>query len=335
LTGIDAVGLGPSDLALGWTDLHRILTAHELPVVADNLTCDGAKPFPASKVVTRGGVTVGFVGAYVGTLPPEAATCTVEDPQLSTASAVSALQQVDVVVALGAWDAKQAEALVTAIPAIDFVVSAANLTLPDGRALGQDDWLLAAGSRGKKVGLLKGTLVPKASGWQSASPGASQADQLDSYRKRLASNKERLASATDDKAKQRAERQIAFYEKEIARIETELSAATATRAQPAHRFENALESMSTKVADHAATAEIVAKVNAELKARGLVVPEEPHPQRVDLAPDGLPLDLPMRQMGPVPIQLRGERLRAGDLPVPEPPGKGAGTQAEQAPAKKE
>ncbi|MFH1468237.1 MAG: hypothetical protein ABIO70_27870 [Pseudomonadota bacterium] len=168
--------------------MQRIVSENNLPVLAANLTCDGAQPFPASKVVERGGVKLGFVGAYVGALPPEASSCTVDDPQTAMQAAVAALGPVDVVMALGSWDPKQAEALVGAVPTIDFVLSASNLTLPEGRALTPNNWLFAPGSRGKKIGLLKGTLVPGASGWQAASPGSSQADRLDSYRKRLASN---------------------------------------------------------------------------------------------------------------------------------------------------
>jgi hypothetical protein len=156
---------------------------------------------------------------------------------------------------------------------------------------------------------------------------------LDSYRKRLAGNQQRLENATDDKTRQTAQRQIAFYEKQIAKVEAELQTATIQRTQPANTFENTLESMSTQVADQPATAEIVAKVNAELSARGLVAPEPAHPQRVDLSPDGPPLDLPVRKMGQVPIELRAERLGALDHPLPAPPEKAESV--EEPPAEKE
>jgi 2',3'-cyclic-nucleotide 2'-phosphodiesterase (5'-nucleotidase family) len=331
LSGIDAVALGPSDLALGWAEVKGILTQRELPVLAANLACDGASPFPATRVVERGGVKLGFIGSYVGVVPPEATACTADDPVATTVAGLADLGPVDVVVALGAWDAKQAEALVAAAPAIDFVVSGANLTLPDGRALTQDDWMLGAGSRGKKIGLLQATLVPGGKGWQGASPGASEAAQLDSFRKRLASNKERLASATDEKRKQQAERQIAYYEKEVARLEAALAVSTAARQIPANTFTNKLDNLSAGVADHPATAELVAKTRAVLKEKGLDAPEEPVHERVELAP-GLPgprVLEPGEKPRRLPVELKAQRLGEG-APVPptkpdagaEPVGKG-------------
>jgi len=317
LTGIDAVALGPSDLALGWNDVKGILSRHELPVLAANLACDGDKPFPATRVVERGGVTLGFVGTYVGPLPPEATGCTVDDPQATTVAALAGLGAVDAVIALGAWDAKQAEALVAAAPGIDFVVSASNLTLADGRALTADDWLLGPGSRGKKIGLLQGTLVPGGKGWQAASPGASEAERLDSFRKRLASNQEKLAVATDDKGRQRAERQVAYYQKEIARIEGELAAATAKREIPANTFANTLDNLAAAVQDHPATAALVAKTKAVLKEKGLDAPEEPAHERVELAP-GLPgaqVLEPGEKPRRLPVELKARRL-GDDPPIP-------------------
>jgi hypothetical protein len=147
--------------------------------------------------------------------------------------------------------------------------------------------MLGPGSRGKKIGLLEGQLLPGAKGWQGASPGSALADRIDSYRKRLASNEERLTTATDERAKHRAERQVAFYKKEIERLTTELEAATAPREAPANTFTTTLESLGKSIDDHAGTLALVEACNAELEQKGLVQEKEP-PKRVDLPAGVLP-----------------------------------------------
>ena len=287
-SGIDAIGLTPSDLAIGWAEVQRLAEEHQLPYLAANFSCDGAEPFPASRVVERGGVSIGFVGAYLGPVPEDAAGCESSEAIPAVQTAIAGLSApVDLVVVLGAWDAKNAQALAEAVPAMDFIVTASNLTLPEGRPLTQDDWMLGAGSRGKKIGLLTGSLIPDASGWQGASPGSALAERIDSYRKRLASNEERLSTATEDRAKQRAERQVNFYKKEIERLEAELAAATAPRAVPANTFTTSLESLGKSVGDHEATMAKVTACNAELEQKGLVDDKEP-PKRVDLPAGALP-----------------------------------------------
>jgi 2',3'-cyclic-nucleotide 2'-phosphodiesterase (5'-nucleotidase family) len=287
-SGIDAIGLTPSDLAIGWPEVQRLATEHELPYLAANFSCDDVAPFPASLVVERGGVSIGFVGAYLGPVPEDAVGCASSEAIPAVATAIAGLSApVDLVVVLGAWDAKNAQALAEAVPAMDFIVTASNLTLPEGRPLTQDDWMLGAGSRGKKIGLLTGELVPGASGWQGASPGAALSDRIDSYRKRLASNEERLSTATEDRAKQRAERQVNFYKKEIERLEAELAAATAPRDVPANTFSTSLESLGKSVGDHEATVAKVTACNAELEQKGLVDDKEP-PKRVELPAGALP-----------------------------------------------
>ncbi len=285
LTGIDAVGLAPADLVLGWPQIKSLATDHELPFLSANLSCDGAPAFPATKLIERGGVKLGVVGAYVGAMPREVSECDASEPVQAVQAAVAELGDVDVLFVLGAWDAREAAKLTAAVPAVDFVISATNLTLPDGRPLGQDDWLLGTGSRGKKLGVFEGTLVDGGAGWQGASPGSALADRLDSYRQRLVTNRLRLEDADDDKARARAQRQVDFYVREIERMEAELAAATAPRETVANRFENRLESLSSKVADHEATAAKVAACNTELEEKGLDKPVKPI--KPDLPP-GIP-----------------------------------------------
>jgi 2',3'-cyclic-nucleotide 2'-phosphodiesterase (5'-nucleotidase family) len=312
--GIDAVGLTPADLAIGWAEVQRLAGEHGLPYLAANLVCGEAAPFPGSVTVERGGVSLGIVGAYLGALPDDMEACSAGEPVPAVASAVAALGEVDAVLVLGAWDEKDAQALVEAVPAVDFVVAASNLTLSDGRALTRDDWMFSAGSRGKKIGLLEATLVPGAQGWQGASPGAELASKIDSYKRRLQSNEEKLATKPDDK---RAQRQVGFYTKEIERLEAELAMATAPREQPANTFVNSLESLGKNIEDHAETLAKVEVCNAELEEKGLVAEKQP-PKVVDL-----PV-MPGRPGGaagrPAGLPLRGGPI-GQEAPPPSPQGK--------------
>jgi len=316
-SGVDAIGLTPSDLAIGWDQVQQLASEHELPYLASNFSCEGASPFPGSRVVERGGVTIGFVGAFLGPVPETAAGCEATEAVPAVASAVTEIEnQTDLVVVLGAWDAKNAQALAEAVPGVDFIVTASNLTLPEGRPLTQDDWLLGAGSRGKKIGLLEGQLIPGATGWQGASPGSALASRIDSYKKRLASNEERLGTATEERAQQRAQRQVNFYNKEIERLEAELAAATAPRETPANTFSNSLESLGKNIDDHAATLAKVEACNAELEEKGLAEDAKAPPKRVDL-PMGMPGRLRPGMTGGPP-GADGVQLKVKGGPVGEP-----------------
>ncbi len=315
--GIDAIGLTPSDLAIGWEQVQQLASQHELPYLAANFTCGGAQPFPSSRVVEHSGVSIGFVGAYLGPVPDDATGCVAAEALPAVQAAIAGLEGTpDLVVVLGAWDAKNAQALAESVPGVDFVVTASNLTLPEGRPLTQDVWMLGAGSRGKKMGVLTGELLPGAEGWQGASPGAALAERIDSYRKRLASNQERAGEATDDRAKERAERQVAFYKKEIERLEAEMASATAPRLQPANTFATTLESLGKDLADHEATLAKVTACKAELEQKGLVAEKEP-PKRVEL-PAGMPGRQRLEQgltggPGAPRLEVKGAPLQQPDL----------------------
>ncbi|MFH1468238.1 MAG: hypothetical protein ABIO70_27875 [Pseudomonadota bacterium] len=77
----------------------------------------------------------------------------------------------------------------------------------------------------------------------------------------------------------------------------------------------------------------MAKVKAELTARGLDAPAEPRPQRVDLTPGGPRPMVPGGKLGQVPSVLATQRLGGVERPPPQPPEDGA--EPEEAPAVKE
>lgn len=270
LTGIDAMGIGEGDVALGWDQVVKMAETNELPYVASNLDCEGEPPFPSHRVVERDGITVGFVGAV-----PEAAEvegCTVQDPVTATAAAVEALPETDMVLALGAWDADKATKLVKAEDAVTFVVGAGSLSISAPRALTPNAWLLGTGSRGKYLGVVEAGLVPGGEGWQMQNPGDDVQKRLERFRNRLKTSKSRLEKLDpDDPANQsvvkRTRRQIDFYEREIAKMENELAQLTAPRDVPPNTFENHREKLNSGVEENQEVAALVDEGKKDMPER--------------------------------------------------------------------
>ena len=91
--GIDAIGLTPSDLAIGWEQVQQLASQHELPYLAANFTCGGAQPFPSSRVVEHSGVSIGFVGAYLGPVPDDATGCVAAEALPAVQAAIAGLEE--------------------------------------------------------------------------------------------------------------------------------------------------------------------------------------------------------------------------------------------------
>lgn len=283
LAGIDAMGLTGADLALGWDVVSDLARQHNLPYVATNLQCTGEPPFPTWRTAERGGIKVGFLGM----LPSDAQVpgCTVTGPNEAAGAVAAQVAGLDVTVVLGAVDNEQARALVTTVPNAAFLVPTGQVTLATIRSLDDDHYLLGVGPKGKKVGVIKGTLVDGGVGWSTTGQADDTATRLDRFKKRLEDAKGRLAQATDEKVKMQAQRQVSFYESEIAKLETELTKATTPRAKQANAFVNEMRDLAASITDHAATRALVDKVEATLP------PEVDVPEPMKAKAEGGPRDL--------------------------------------------
>ena len=298
LPGIDAMVPGRADVALGWDFVVEVAGTYKLPYVASNLKCTGENPFPTFRKVEHGGITLGFVGALSAqSVVPD---CEVTDPVESATAAIATMGPVDNVVALGAFENEVAKALIAANPGVGFVVSSSPVTLTEPRSIGDGHFLLGNGPKGKKVGVLKATLVTGAQGWRAANPGTELNERLDRYKKRLDDANKRAEKAGDnEKAKTQADRQVGFYQSEIEKVEKEIAEANAPSSVPTHLFENTLTDLSSSVADHPATLALVDKAKQTL-------PPEPVPQRpgiLKMERGANDAPMPMRGMVQKPVQL--------------------------------
>ena len=258
-SGVDAVALGAADWQLGAEWVRATVTATKLPVVAANLRCDGASPYPASVIVQRGGKSVGVVGVTAGVV----AGCEVTAGREALQAAIAALGAVDVVVALVPLSRKDSEPMVRDLP-VDLLLDADPARLdpapkPNGAA-----WVVGAGARGQRVGLTALTWQAGGEGWWAAPIGASAQDEVGRVERRLDALRKRLEAAQGP-TRQRLEQQIATSEAELT--------AAAARAESAslggagkNLMATRLVELDDKVADHPTTTALVTTYKAKLGA---------------------------------------------------------------------
>lgn len=258
LAGIDAMLPGAGDLAMGMETVQRLAARHGLPYVAANLECGGAKPFPASRVVERGGTRAGFIGIVGPTTKVEG--CTVTDPAAAVAAALDGLRADVTVVLSGQKLAADGE-----LPVSLVVNGQERRQYASPEPLANGGLLLASGSRMKQVGVLHFALSPGATAWRDDGTRVRLAEERDRHAARRADAEKKLAAAADDKARDRAARQVEFYGREVAKAEEALARAVAIDGA-AHAARNRLVDLGTDIADHAATAALVAKAKAAIEA---------------------------------------------------------------------
>lgn len=225
--GIDAAALGEDDWALGTDAVRQAVAEVSLPVVAANLTCDGASPYPASREVVRGERRIAVVGVTEGRV----AGCEVGDPVAALRAAVDGLGEVDAVVALVPTTRTRAREIAAAVPGLDLVVDAdrggpITAPLPAG-----EGWVVGTGGRGQRVGRTTLRFGPRPGFLASGGVEAVDAEIL------------------------RAERRVASLERTLER--------RGAQAAVTARWERQLEDARGMVADLSATREAVAARAAE------------------------------------------------------------------------
>ncbi len=261
--GIDAMLPGAGELAFG-LDFVRSAGGGSLPWVAANLRCAGATPFPAARDVARDGVRVRFVGVVGSTLAP-ASTCVAEPPDEPLRAAIAGASGA-IVVLLSGQTVEADRALVARVAGVDFVVNGQErrmLEVPEPLAGG--GLLLGVGSRGKHLGVLAFDVGAAPRAWRTTGAEDKLEATAQRLRQRLEELRPRLAAAASDAERQRYSRQIGFYERELAEATGGLDRLRALGAQ-AGVVQNRLRDLDGGVADHPATAVLVAKAKADIAA---------------------------------------------------------------------
>ena len=98
--GIDGMVPGQADLALGVDWLKAAAAAVDAPLLAANLTCGGSAPFPATRRVTRDGITLGIVGV-MSKKDAAPSGCSIDPPIAAVKAGIAALDDHTCEVAFG------------------------------------------------------------------------------------------------------------------------------------------------------------------------------------------------------------------------------------------
>ncbi len=265
LAEADAVALGATDwtAAPSSSALRDRVAALSVPVLAANLVCDGAAPFPPSRVVEREGRRIGLVGVTDGDVDG----CTVLPPGPALAAAVAAFEGLDAVVALVPLASEASVAQVIGSVDVDIVVDATGRYAASGpKAMGAG-WAIGAGTRGKHIGRAELVFVPGGAGFQTVLDPLQAQLQVERLEKRLASVEQRIKQGEPDAPRTKA------LQAQRQRVQAELVAARKAVAPAVgttrHQLRLSEVALSRDVADHAGTLARVEAVSARI-AGGVV-----------------------------------------------------------------
>jgi 2',3'-cyclic-nucleotide 2'-phosphodiesterase (5'-nucleotidase family) len=266
--GIDAMVPGEADLALGLAWVAKQAQQRALPYVAANLTCAGWD-IPPGRVVERDGFKVAFVGV-VGM--SEAGPCTARSTVPAVKQAFKELGEADLHVLLSHQESSADAAIVRAVPSIDVVVNGhGRKTLPTPAILEGHAIQLAAGTRGKKVGVAAITLMEGATGFTVVGATEKLETRLVAARDRRELTALRAEKSKTPRSTERVNKVLLRLDKQIAQLEGEIEEATAVTTAVTHKVQNRLRGLTDDVADHPQTARKVeaAKEGIEAAAKAL------------------------------------------------------------------
>lgn len=253
---VDAMAVGGPDWALGAAFVRSLLVEEGAPVLAANLVCDGARPFPGSKVVEVGGRRVGVIGLTVG----EVEGCEVEDAGEALSRALSELGDVALRVVLLPTEAPATRAALERVTGVDLVVDAHATRQGAAEQIG-GAWVVGSGPRGQHVGLTRLIWREGAQGWAAAGHSEQLTADADRVKRRIESL-ERRKSGAEAQALARAEELQAKARAELAELERTMGSWEQTAAGK-HLIELSVVPLDDTVADAPG---VLAEVQALLSA---------------------------------------------------------------------
>lgn len=223
--GLGATAIGASEWsALGRSGVQSLVDAG-YPVTAANLVCEeGARPFPAVRVLEDRGRSVAVIGLTEGTVEG----CTVTDPAtaLADATALLAEREVDVVVALWPTRGDAAHHAAIKLLPVDIILDASGrISQPDRLLRAGQSWLLGANAKTKELGVV----AIDAGAGEGLFPEGYEKD-LDVRTIDFARRLDRVTAATEADDTPLMRRQLANITKQVKLLENEAAQmATASR----------------------------------------------------------------------------------------------------------
>ncbi len=255
LAGIDAVALGAADWRLGTAEVRRVVDEHHLPVLAANLTCDGARPYPASTVINIAGARVGIIGVTTG----QPSGCEVGDPAEAVRAARAELGEVALTLLLAPLGAGPFESLVQSGIDVDLAFDARQFPETEVAVDLGGPHALYAGVKGKRLPVTAVTLTAGGRGvWPEAGEEVANA-AVAAKKRRVDALVARRSTAQAD-ALERLDEGLVAARAELAAAEA--AASGAGRGAGRHALSTRLVEMGEEIPDHAATRAILDRVLA-------------------------------------------------------------------------
>jgi 2',3'-cyclic-nucleotide 2'-phosphodiesterase (5'-nucleotidase family) len=222
--GTAAMAVGARDLTLGLDFLRGETKNAKMKLLSVNLRDKAGKVlFPASTVVTAGGLKIGVVGASPEGVLPESQGQLVIPAVVAEAKRLREKEKVDVVVALAAVPYDLARRLAQQGEGVDFVFQShegrgTGIASRDGIAT-----LVPPGERGRQLARLELSVDGPGTFKDLATAGQAQAS-LKNIEANIARAKERLAATKDAAAQRALEETIATFETRRAALQKEAKA---------------------------------------------------------------------------------------------------------------
>ena len=222
--GTAAMAVGARDITLGLDFLRGEAKGAKMKLLSANLQDKAGKPlFPASTVVTAGGLKIGVVGASPEGVLPESVGRPVIPAVVAEAKRLREKEKVEVVVALAAVPYDLARRLAQQGEGVDFVFQSHEGRGPGIAARDGIATLVPPGERGRQLARLELSVDGPGTFKDLATAGQAQAS-LKNIEANITRAKERLAATKDAAAQRALEETIATFEARRAALQKEAKA---------------------------------------------------------------------------------------------------------------
>ena len=209
LSGIDAIGLGSGDLALGLD----FFMDNDASFVLSNVSCGAQDSWKRFQRVDAGGTSIGILSVLstTSTVPID---CTITSPH-EAAKEIAHQQAVDLWVVSAELSQEESRTVASALGHTLFIDSKSRRMGTTPKKVAENAALLSAGSRGKHVGLVSVHIPKDASGLKILGLEESVQKERKRYQDRIDKATEELKSVSEKRDRNRLERQIKYYSKKI------------------------------------------------------------------------------------------------------------------------
>ena len=277
--GIDAMALGADDWRLGTQFVRDLVSEHNLPVLAANLTCDGGAPFAASQVVTIGDRRLGIVGVTDGAVDG----CEVAPMRPALVAAAEKLPEVDLVLGLipVRHDRDLGPFTTGEELPIDVVVDARGTPAGAGGQARDGAWFVGAGTRAKSLGVMRLHFADPDAPWSMAGLADKIALQVERMTARRASTEGQLAQQTDPAMQKRLSERIEAYTTQIESLREQMASASGAQGNQI-RLEQV--DLDDSFADHGPTQARVDAAKSKITMAGSSDPRKFVPRIVAQGP---------------------------------------------------